>query len=137
MRDASDSPFLYEVGKGGWGDRGLRLKLAHRVSYRLIDLIVGELALSEDQTVSGFNEKPQAEGGFINGGFMVCSRELFFYLPDDPGMMLEAEPMQRLTADGKLGAYSHTGFWQPMDTFQEFNLLNRLWSEKRAPWKIW
>ena len=47
MRDASDSPFLYEVGKGGWGDRGLRLKLAHRVSYRLIDLIVGELALSE------------------------------------------------------------------------------------------
>ena len=97
----------------------------------------GELALGKDHTVEGFNEKPQTEGGFINGGFMVCSREIFSYLPDDPGMMLEQGPMQRITADGKLGAYLHAGFWQPMDTFYEFNLLNRLWSEKDAPWKIW
>ena len=97
----------------------------------------GELALGEDGTVAGFNEKPQTEGGFINGGFMVCSRELFAYLTDDPGMMLEQVPLQRITADGKLGAYLHEGFWQPMDTFQEFNLLNRLWNEKSAPWKIW
>jgi glucose-1-phosphate cytidylyltransferase len=97
----------------------------------------GELTLGREQTVTGFNEKPQTEGGFINGGFMVCSREIFSYLPDNPGMMLEQEPMQRITSDGKLGAYLHPGFWQPMDTFYEFNLLNRLWAEKAAPWKIW
>jgi glucose-1-phosphate cytidylyltransferase len=97
----------------------------------------GELALRDDFAVTGFNEKPQTEGGFINGGFMVCSRELFSYLPDDPTMMLEQAPMKRITADGKLGAYLHEGFWQPMDTFQEFNLLNRLWNENQAPWKVW
>ena len=97
----------------------------------------GELGLDQQSTVRGFNEKPQAEGGFINGGFMVCERRIFDYLPDDPGMMLEQKPFKTLTADGQLGAYQHKGFWQPMDTFQEYALLNRLWDSGNAPWKIW
>ena len=97
----------------------------------------GELGIDEDTTVHGFNEKPQAEGGYINGGYMVCDRSIFKYLPDDPGMMLEQAPMKQMTADGKLAAFKHDGFWQPMDTFQEFTLLNKLWDEGKAPWKVW
>ena len=97
----------------------------------------GKLGLSSDGAVEGFNEKPQTEGGFINGGYMVCNRKLFDYLPDDPKMMLEQEPMQRLTADRQLHSFTHDGFWQPMDTFQEFTLLNNLWDSGKAPWKVW
>jgi len=97
----------------------------------------GELGLDGSGRVLGFNEKPQTEGGYINGGYMVCSRALFRYLPDDPGAMLEQEPMRRLAAEGELAAFRHEGFWQPMDTFQEFTLLNSLWGAGNAPWKVW
>ncbi len=55
----------------------------------------------------------------------------------DPSCVLEAEPMRALVRDRQLAAYEHTGFWQPMDTLREFNLLNELWSSGRAPWKVW
>ena len=97
----------------------------------------GELGLDESGCVTGFNEKPQTEAGYINGGYMVCRRRIFQYLPDDPGMMLEQYPMRRLTADGQLAAFRHERFWQPMDTFQEFTLLNSLWEKGNAPWKVW
>ena len=97
----------------------------------------GELGLNADATVHGFNEKPQAEGAYINGGYMVCDRRVFDFLNDDPTVMFEREPMQRLTAEGQLAAFKHEGFWQPMDTYQEFLLLNRLWAEGAAPWKVW
>jgi glucose-1-phosphate cytidylyltransferase len=97
----------------------------------------GELGLDDTGRVHGFNEKPQAEGGYINGGYMVCSRRIFDYLPDDPGVMLEQDPMRKLTAEGQLAAFRHEGFWQPMDTFQEFTLLNGLWEKGNAPWKVW
>jgi len=97
----------------------------------------GELGIDADGTVHGFSEKVQAEAGYINGGFMVCSRKLFSYLPDDPVMMLEQEPMKKLTADGQLAAFKHHGFWQPMDTFQEFSLLNKMWDSASAPWAVW
>ncbi len=98
----------------------------------------GELRLTEDGTAQTFNEKPQAEGGYINGGFMVCRTKKFLArLPDDPTVMLENDPMRQLAADGELAVYRHEGFWQPMDTQPEFLLLNRLWSEGRAPWRCW
>ena len=97
----------------------------------------GELGLDDDGRVHGFNEKPQTEGGYINGGYMVCNRRIFGYLPDDPGVMLEQDPMRKLTAEGQLAAFRHEGFWQPMDTFQEFTLLNRMWEKGNAPWKVW
>jgi glucose-1-phosphate cytidylyltransferase len=97
----------------------------------------GDLVLNDTGRVTAFNEKPQAEGGYINGGYMVCSRALFDYLPDDPGVMLEQDPMRTLTAKGQLAAFRHEGFWQPMDTVQEFNLLNSLWDKGNAPWKVW
>jgi glucose-1-phosphate cytidylyltransferase len=88
--------------------------------------------------VREFNEKPQATGGFINGGFFIFdARRLWKYLGDDPRTILEAEPLRKLAADGQLVAFEHTGFWQPMDTAREFGLLNDLWASGKAPWKTW
>lgn len=92
---------------------------------------------TEDSIVREFNEKPQAGAGFINGGFFVCDgRRIWDYLGDTE-TLLEKEPMQRLAAEGQLSAFSHMGFWQPMDTLREFNLLNELWAAGRAPWMTW
>ena len=139
-----DDTFLLTYGDGV-GNIDIPGALAfHRANGRVLTLAAvhppgrfGELGLDADSTVHGFNEKPQAEGGYINGGYMVCDRRVFDYLTDDPTMMFEREPMQRLTAERQLAAFQHEGFWQPMDTYQEFLLLNRLWAEGTAPWKVW
>jgi glucose-1-phosphate cytidylyltransferase len=73
----------------------------------------------------------------VNAGYMVCDYKIFNYLTDDPAIMLEREPIAKLVADGQLHSYRHEGFWQPMDTYQEYLLLNRLWAEGKAPWRIW
>lgn len=97
----------------------------------------GEMRI-EGGVVREFQEKPQVSEGFINGGFFVFdARRIWDYLGEGPGVFLEREPMQRLAADGQLVAYSHTGFWQPMDTAREYDLLNDLWGSGAAPWKTW
>ena len=97
----------------------------------------GELSIGKSGDAVAFNEKPQAEGGYINGGFMVCNKRIFDYLPDDSAVMLESIPMKRLAQDRELAVFKHEGFWQPMDTYPEFSLLNRLWDSGKAPWKTW
>ncbi len=97
----------------------------------------GEIRM-EEAVVREFNEKPQAVAGLINGGFFVLDgRRIWDYLGDDPDVLLEKEPMQRLSADGELVGFTHAGFWQPMDTLREYNLLNELWASGDAPWKTW
>jgi glucose-1-phosphate cytidylyltransferase len=68
---------------------------------------------------------------------MVCDYRFFDYLPDDPQIMLEQEPMNDLVRDRQLHSYRHEGFWQPMDTYQEAQFLNKLWANGNAPWKVW
>ena len=139
-----DEEFLLTYGDGvGTIDIPASIE-AHRRSGKLCTMTAahppgrfGELQICDDGTVSSFNEKPQAAGAYINAGYMVCSRRLFSYLPDDADVMLEQEPMKKLVADRQLGAFRHEGFWQPMDTFQEYSFLNRLWEEGKAPWKVW
>ena len=65
------------------------------------------------------------------------NENLFDYLNDDPALVFEQEPLSALSRDGELGCFPHDGFWQPMDTYQEFMLLNRMWEENRAQWKNW
>jgi glucose-1-phosphate cytidylyltransferase len=97
----------------------------------------GEMVIA-DGRVAEFNEKPQTSEGFINGGFFVLDgRRTWDYLGTSPAMVLEREPLRRLAADGELVAYPHTGFWQPMDTLREYQLLNDLWARGKAPWKSW
>jgi glucose-1-phosphate cytidylyltransferase len=85
--------------------------------------------------VASFSEKPQAGEGLINGGYFVFSPQVFDYLDDDPGLILEQQPLQRLAADGELMLYEHHGFWQPMDTYREWKLLGDLWDAGEAPWQ--
>ena len=80
-----------------------------------------------------FREKPQTGEGWINGGFFVFEQEVFDYIPGDE-TMLEVEPLEALASAGQLMAYQHEGFWQPMDTLREKQLLESLWEKGEAPW---
>ncbi len=87
-------------------------------------------------TVRKFAEKPQAGEGWINGGFFVFHPEVFNYIEGDP-TILEREPLEKLASDGQLLAFKHEGFWQPMDTLREKQVLEQLWASNQAPWKVW
>lgn len=95
----------------------------------------GGLVFNGDQ-VAEFSEKPQAAEGWINGGFFVFEPGVLDYMEDD-STILERAPLERLARDGQLLAYKHTGFWQPMDTVRERQLLESLWASGKAPWKVW
>jgi glucose-1-phosphate cytidylyltransferase len=86
--------------------------------------------------VAGFTEKPRGDGGVINGGFFVLSPRCLNRIAGDMTTW-EAEPLTGLAHDGELMAITHHGFWQPMDTLREKNLLEDLWQSGRAPWKCW
>ena len=86
--------------------------------------------------VSYFKEKSQMDEGWINGGFFVLSPKVIERI-DDNKTSWEGEPLISLAADGELSVHRHSGFWQPMDTLREKNLLEELWQSGKAPWKIW
>lgn len=94
-------------------------------------------ALKLDGTlVTGFEEKPVGDGGWINGGFFVLKPEVIERIADDMTTW-EREPLEGLAQDGQLHAYEHDGFWQPMDTLRDKRQLEELWDSGQAPWKIW
>lgn len=95
----------------------------------------GGVALDADR-VRRFSEKPQTGEGWINGGFFVLNRRVLDYVEGDDTVW-EREPLERLASDGELMAFQHTGFWQPMDTLREKQILENLWDSGDAPWKIW
>jgi glucose-1-phosphate cytidylyltransferase len=95
----------------------------------------GSITFDGDR-VAAFAEKPQVGEGWINGGFFVLDRRVLDYIQGDEDLF-ERGPMERLTAEGQLMAFRHEGFWQPMDTLRERNLLDDLWRGDRAPWKVW
>ena len=95
----------------------------------------GALQMQGDQ-VSGFSEKPRGDGGLINGGYFVLSPRCLERIAGDRTSW-EGEPLIGLARDGELMAFAHTGFWQPMDTLREKNMLEELWQSGRAPWKRW
>jgi glucose-1-phosphate cytidylyltransferase len=94
-------------------------------------------ALGLDGTrVNSFQEKPQGDGGFINGGFFVLSPDVFRYIDGDDTVW-ERAPLERLAAERQVQAYIHRGFWHPMDTLRDKRLLEDLWASGNAPWKRW
>lgn len=90
----------------------------------------------EGKRVAAFAEKPRGDGGLINGGFFVLQPEAIDLIDNDQTSW-ELEPMNALAAQGQLHAFEHSGFWQPMDTLREKNLLEELWQSGQAPWKQW
>jgi len=119
-----------------------RLVEFHRAESRLATVTAvrprarfGAMELEGD-VVSRFEEKPIAGDAWINGGFFVLSRRVLEYIEGDETIW-EHEPIERLTKERELRAYAHYGFWQPMDTLRDRNLLEDMWSDGAAPWRIW
>ena len=133
-----DESFMLTYGDGV-SDINIRALVDFHLAHRRVMTVTGvrppgrfgELEIDGDRAV-GFNEKPQATEGRISGGFFVCNRRLFDYLSDDEGLMLEQEPIRRIVSEGELMVYRHDGFWHPMDTYRDYNLLNSLWEKGEA-----
>lgn len=95
----------------------------------------GALSMKNNKIVS-FEEKPQGDGSWINGGFFVLSPKVLDYIEDDSSIW-ERDPLQQLSKEGQLSAFLHRGFWQPMDTLRDRVQLEKLWESQSAPWKVW
>jgi glucose-1-phosphate cytidylyltransferase len=139
-----DENFMLTYGDGV-GDIDIEKLLAfHKAHGKIATLTgvrppgrVGELEYDNQSIVNGFNEKPQTSEGRINGGFFVFKKEFFNYLNDSENLVLEEEPMRALVKDKQLMVFEHNGFWQPMDTYREYALLNNMYDKKQAPWVKW
>jgi glucose-1-phosphate cytidylyltransferase len=95
----------------------------------------GVVDINDDGDVASFREKPQSDD-WINIGYFIFEPAIFDYLDDD-ATVLEQAPLHRLADEGQLSAFRHDGFWQPMDTYRESQMLNDLWNSGKAPWRIW
>ncbi len=99
----------------------------------------GEMVIDDKQQVSDFLEKPDVGPGQMNGGFFLLKKNgLEKYLqPAEESLIFERQPLEKLARAKQLKAFQHSGFWQPMDTYREFEMLNELWRKDQAPWKVW
>ena len=97
----------------------------------------GSMRIGSSERVDKFLEKPKGDGTWINGGFFVCEPKVFEYLTEGDQTILERTPLENLSEEGELFAFKHHGFWRPMDTLRDNKLLNDLWSQNKAAWKIW
>lgn len=138
----NDEAFCLTYGDGV-GDVDVRAVIdLHRKEGRLATVTAtqppgrfGALTYSGTR-VTGFQEKPTGDGGWINGGFFVLSPKVGGYIEGDHTVW-EREPMERLAAEGQLSVYFHPGFWQPMDTLRDRRHLEEVWAAGKAPWKVW
>lgn len=96
----------------------------------------GALNISNNNNVINFQEKPQGDGAWVNGGFFVLSKEIFNYLEDDK-TIFERYPLESLARENQLNAFKHYGFWMPMDKLSDKIELERMWNGNKAPWKVW
>jgi len=134
--------FLFTYGDGV-GDIDITRSIAfHREHGKAATLTAtyppgrfGALQLVNGQVID-FLEKPQGDGGMINGGYFVLNPSVLDHIDGD-ATLWEQEPLRNLAHDGQLMAYEHNGFWQPMDTLRDKQYLNELWDARKAPWHIW
>jgi len=137
-----DDSFLLTYGDG-LSDVNIRDVVAFHQSHGKLATVTtvrpvsrfGVLDLSDEGCVANFAEKPQVEG-WINAGFGVFQRQVLEYLTGDD-CILEREPLERLAAEGQLMGYRHSGFFYAMDTYREYEALNKMWNSGDAPWKVW
>ncbi|MGQ0501903.1 MAG: glucose-1-phosphate cytidylyltransferase [Panacagrimonas sp.] len=138
----NDEAFCLTYGDGVGDVDITKLLELHRSEGRLATVTAtqppgrfGALWMEGNQ-VKGFREKPDGDGGWINGGYFVCSPKVGSYIDNDLTVW-EREPLERLSKEGQLSVYRHAGFWQPMDTLHDKNRLEQLWASNKAPWKVW
>lgn len=128
----------------GLADVNLEQLIAfHRAQQKLVTVTAtlpggkfGALQIDSDNTVREFTEKPRGDQRWVSGGFFVLSPAALDHIEGD-STYWEHEPLERLCRDGKVAAFRHHGFWQPMDTLHDRALLEDLWRSGNAPWKVW
>jgi glucose-1-phosphate cytidylyltransferase len=137
-----DDEFLLTYGDGLCNVSLPKLIEFHRAHDGLATLTAvrpggrfGELGLHGDK-VTSFREKPDSEVGYVNGGFFVVNKKIARYLKDDRDIF-EFDALPKIATAGRLRAFRHDGFWQCMDNPREVEVLNKLWNDGTAPWKVW
>lgn len=139
-----NEPFMLTYGDGVCDVNISKLVEFHKSHGKLATLTAviqkqqkGVLDIAESGSVRSFREKQSNDGASINAGFMVLQPEVFDYLEDGDATVFETKPLGRLASEGQLMSYRHTGFWQCMDNAREKAILEKLWQEDKAPWKVW
>jgi glucose-1-phosphate cytidylyltransferase len=137
-----NEPFMLTYGDGVSNINIPKLIKFHQTQKKLATLTAvrpparfGQMVL-DDSKVTEFKEKPQIGEGWINGGFFVLQPEVVNYIDGDQTAW-EFESLEKIAADGQLAAYQHEDFWQSMDTLRDVHLLEKLWRDGNAPWKLW
>ncbi len=115
----------------------------HRKKAKLVTLTAvqptarfGAVDLDDKHNVLSFHEKPKGDGLWVNGGFFVLEPGIFKYIKDDASIW-ERDSLEKLSSEGQMNAYKHSGFWKCMDTLRDKRELEQLWQTEKAPWKIW
>jgi len=142
-RYLDDDDFCFTYGDGVADVNIKQLVQHHKQQSTLATLTAvqppgrfGALHIEEDKRIAGFQEKPQGDGGWINGGFFVLSPKVINYIDNDESVW-EHHPLESLARERQLSAYFHDSFWHPMDTLRDKNYLEELWNSGKAPWKTW
>lgn len=140
----NNEPFMLTYGDGVADVNIQELLDFHEKSNKLATLTAvqpsgrfGALQINSEYNIMSFNEKPQGDGAWINGGFFVLEPEIFNYIEDDDSTIWEREPLQNIAKDKQINAYKHSGFWKPMDTLRDKIELTDMWMKGKAPWKVW
>ena len=139
-----NEPFMLTYGDGVADIDVAKLIEHHKQSGKYCTLTAvkpsgkfGALDIQKDGTINSFQEKPDGDGNWINGGFMVCEPQVFDYIKDGDSTIFERAPLENLAREGQLNAYKHKGFWKPMDTLNDKNQLTDMWIKNEAPWAKW
>ena len=137
-----DEDFCFTYGDGVSNVNVANLIEFHKKQERLATVTAvlppskyGILSMDDQGIVRTFEEKPEGDGGWINGGFFVLSPKVIDYI--DGNVMWEHAPMKKLVGEKQLSAFLHRGFWHPMDTLRDKQQLEKLWDSDKAPWKVW
>jgi glucose-1-phosphate cytidylyltransferase len=138
-----DQTFMMTYGDGVADININHLLNSHKSSKQIVSLTAvkpsgrfGILNIENDYKVSQFQEKPEGDGGWINGGFFVLESDIFKYIKND-STIFEKEPLKNLAEENQIKAYCHKGFWMPMDKLSDKIELEKMWETGNAPWKIW
>lgn len=137
-----DEPFFFTYGDGV-GDVDINATLEHHIASARKATITavqppgrfGSLNI-EGEKITSFQDKPEGDGSWINGGFFVLEPSVLDYIESD-STIWERSPLETLAREGQLSVYKHNGFWSPMDTMRDKIMLNELWEENKAAWKLW
>ncbi|MGD0476318.1 MAG: glucose-1-phosphate cytidylyltransferase [Candidatus Velthaea sp.] len=143
QRYLGDEPFCFTYGDG-LSDVDITALVAHHGSTGKIATVTavqppgryGSVVVGADHCVLNFQEKPLGDNAWISGGFFVLQPEIFSYVDGDSASF-EGASLERLTSEGNLSAFRHSGFWHAVDTMRDKDALESLWAAGRAPWKVW